>query len=83
MVVGATAAVLTVSVAVRIFRHILITVVLAALGARPQRHHTDVLPGRVIAVLASQLTRGRWGTIFFTLAQVTLAPLDSLYVLHD
>ena len=83
MAAGATAAVLAIGVAVRIFGHILITVVLPALVARSQLHHPDVLPGRVVAVLASQPTRVRWGAVFFALARVTLPPLDSLYVLHD
>ena len=82
MLVSSTTTVLAVGIAVRILRHVLVAVVLATLLARAELHYSDVLARRVIAVLAPQLSGGRRSTVFLALTRITLASVDSLYVLH-
>ena len=82
MLVSNTTTVLAVGIAVRILRHVLVAVVLATLLARAELHYSDVLARRVVAVLASQLSGSRRSTVFLALTRITLASVDSLYVLH-
>lgn len=81
MLVSVTAAILALSVAVGVFRKVLVAV--TAFLAGPQFNDLDVFSWRVVAVLAAKLLRARGCSVLLTLtASIALAPLYSLNVLH-
>ena len=81
VVASRTAAVLAIRVAVRVLRGILIAIAVA-IFALSQLYDLDVLDGRVVAILAAEPAALLRRPVLDALAQVTLAALNALDVLH-
>ena len=83
MAAGGTATVLTVSVAVRVVRDVLVAVIPAALGAGSQLYDLDMFYWSMVAVLAPYLRGIARSPVLLAFTQVALSSLDSLNILHD
>ena len=79
---GRTAAVLAVRIAIRVFGRVAVTAGSAARLTRAQLEDFDVVDGRVVAVVAAIFAAVLRCSVFDALANVALAALDPLNVLH-